>query len=150
LNAPSHLTQAEAQFVYNVEVLGMPLVAAANAAGMAVYMMSKPHIMQARAAAKRELRGATQITKEDCVFGIHEAIGRAKILAEPATEIKGWEAIAKLQGFDAPQQVNINVRETVTIIQQRVRALPDEELIKLVGAENVIDGEFKQLDKPRG
>lgn len=149
LTGTSYLTQDEAQFVYNVEVLGMPLVAAANAASLPLHKMSARHVLQARELTRRELRGATQITKEDCVFGIQEAIGRAKILAEPATEIKGWEAIAKLLGYDAPQQIDINVRETVTVIQDRVKTLSTEDLVRMAGAEDIIDGDFKLLERPR-
>lgn len=142
LNASAHLTNEEAQFIYNIEILGLPAKKAADMAGMSYGKMSAPHIIQARELAKREMRGTMQITKEDVVFGVHDAIGRAKIIAEPATEIRGWEVISKLLGYDAPQKVDINIRESIHVAQQHVKSLPDHELIKMLGAGNVIDCDF--------
>lgn len=142
---PSHLTQDEAQFVYGVEVLGLPVRKAAELAGMSLTKINDGHIMQAREAAKRELRGVTHITKDDVVFGVRDAIDRARLLAEPATEIKGWETISKLLGYDAPSKIDVNVRETVEVIQKQVRALPDAELVRMLGAGNVIDGQFYEV-----
>src|SRR5690606_38125020 len=73
------LTAEEAQFVYNCEVLGLPVRKAASMAGMPPTMVAKPHLQQARELLKRELRGAVNITKDDVVFGMREAIARARI-----------------------------------------------------------------------
>lgn len=139
---PSHLTNEEAQFVYNVEVLGLPARKAADMAGMPAAKMSAPHILQARELAKRDLRGSVALTKEDVVHGMHEAIGRAKILAEPMTEIIGWEKIAKLLGYDTPQKIDVNIHASLEVLQSHVRGMSDEELAKLLGANSVIDGDF--------
>lgn len=145
----SGLTAEEVNFVFNAEVLGLPSKKAAELAGMPYSRMSAQHIVQARELAKRELRGATQITKEDVVYGMHDAIGRAKILAEPMTEIIGWEKIAKLLGYDQPQKIDINIRASVEAAQQHVRALSDPELIALLGANDVIDADFYEVPKAR-
>ena len=142
LTAPGHLTQQEAELVYNLEVLGLPLKKACEMAGVGIWLANKPHIVQAREQTKREIRGSTAITKEDVVFGVKDAIDRARIIAEPSTEIRGWEVISKLLGYDAPTKVDINLRESIHVVQQQVRGLSDGELVKLLGAGDVIDGEF--------
>jgi hypothetical protein len=98
--------------------------------------------MQARELVRRELRGNVAITKEDVVLGIKDAIGRAVIIAEPATEIRGWEVISKLLGYDSPAKVDVNIRESITVVQQQVRALPDAKLVEMLGAGAVLDGDF--------
>ena len=109
---------------------------------MSYSRMSEGHVIQARELTKRELRGAMALTKEDVVFGIKDAIWRAQIIAEPATEIRGWEVISKLLGFDAPTKIDINLRESITVVQQKVRDLSDAELVRMLGAGNIIDGDF--------
>jgi hypothetical protein len=141
------LTQEEAQLIHNIEVIGLPLKKAAELAGVGVALALQPHIMQARELVRKQVRGNVAITKEDVVFGVRDAIDRAKIIAEPATEIRGWEVISKLLGYDAPQKIDINVRETISVVQQQMRSLPDDKLVELLGAGNVIDGDFFVLPK---
>ncbi len=144
---PSGLNNSEAEFVYSVEVLGLPVRKAASMAGLPISNACKPHVVQAREVLKRELRGAMQLTKEDISYGMQEAIKRAQLLGEPMTEIIGWEKLAKLHGFDAPQKVDINIQASVEVLQTNVRSMPDAELVKRLGAGSIIDGEFYEIDK---
>jgi len=144
------LTAEEAQFVYNCEVLGLPVRKAASMAGMPPTMVAKPHLQQARELLKRELRGAVNITKDDVVFGMREAIDRARILAEPATEIMGWEKIAKLLGYDSPQKVDINITASIDVLKSHIRGMDDEQLAEIAGAKDVIDGDFYRVEKDDG
>lgn len=138
----TQLTSEEENFVYNVEVLGLPARKSADMAGMPVGSMNKPHIMQAREAVKRELRGSLQITKDDIVNGYRDAIGRAQILGEPAVEIMGWEKIAKILGFDAAQKVDVNITASLDVLKTHVRTMSDDQLSKMLGADGIIDGDF--------
>lgn len=142
---PSHLTNEEAQLVYNLEVLGLPLKKACEMAGVGIHVAYQPHISQARTEAKKALRRRVDLTKDDVVEGMLDAIDRAKIISEPATEIRGWEAISKLLGFDSPTRIDINLRESITAVQQQVKALPTSTLVELLGAGSVIDGEFYEV-----
>lgn len=141
----SQLTSEEENYVYNVEVLGLPAKKAAQLADMPLGTMNKPHIMQARELIKKELRGSIAITKDDVIYGIRDAIGRAQILGEPATEIIGWEKIGKLMGFDAPQKVDVNITASIDVLKTHVRTMTDTELSKLLGAHDVIDGDFYRI-----
>jgi hypothetical protein len=145
----THLTQAELDFVYNVEVLDLPPKKAADLAGFPRREMFRPHIMEAREVFKNAVRGSLNITKHDVLHGITEAINRAKIIAEPSTEIAGWKQISTMLGYDAPTVHRVDIRESVTVVQQHVRRLPDSELVDMLGAGGVIDVEFyPQLNKP--
>ena len=66
---PPGLTPEEANFVYNVEVLGLPARKAAQLAGMPFTRAIKGHIIQARELVKRELRANMVITREDVIAG---------------------------------------------------------------------------------
>ena len=137
-----NLTDDEANFVYNVEVLGLPAKKAAQLAGMRATKIPAPHIQQARELLKRELRGALQITREDVAHGYQEAIHMARIQSDALTMIIGWEKTAKLLGLDAPARVDVNVRTSMDVAKELVRGMTDAELIQQLGAEAVIDGEF--------
>lgn len=140
--APAGLTREEAEFAYNCEVLGLPARKAAQMANLSLAMLSKPHLVQAREALRRQMRDTMQITKEDVVHGMREAVDRARLLGEPATEIMGWEKIAKLLGYDTPQKIDVNITASIDVLQKHVRGMSDADLAKLVDARDVIDGEF--------
>ena len=142
----ANLTDAEANFVYNVVVLGLPAAKAAKLAGMPLRKQCNPNVMQAREQLRAHMRGNMNFTKEDIVFGMHDAIGRARILAEPMTEIVGWEKIAKLLGHDTPT-VDINVTHTIEVLQDRIKTIPTDELVKRLGAGNVIDADFYEISQ---
>jgi hypothetical protein len=144
------LTQEEVEFVYNTEVLGLPAKKAAAMAHMPPARILAPHVMQARETVKRELRGVLQITKEDVVHGYRDAIEQAKRLDEPMTALVGWEKIAKMLGYDAPQKVELNIKATVDVLSQQVRSLDDATLVRMLGADDVIDGEFYDVGRTAG
>lgn len=146
--AVSELTAEEAQFVYLVEVLGMPVKVAAAQAGVPVTMASKPHLQQARELLKREVQGRLP-TKDDIVHRMLDAVERAKILAEPATEIIGLKEAAKLMGYDSPQKLDINITASLEVLKQHVGTMDDSKLAELVGAGQVIDAAFYRVGHTR-
>lgn len=145
----NHLEPDEAEFVYNVEVLGLPVRKAASLAGMKATKVSAPHLVQAREALKRELRDSMAITKEDVVNGYQEAIHMAKTLADPLTMIVGWEKTAKILGYDQPQKIDININASVEVQQKLIKSMPDSELVKLLGAGAIVDVEFYEIGQEK-
>lgn len=142
IEALSTLADDEANFVYNVEILNLPTKKAADLAGMPASKIYAPHVKQARDLVRAELNSRVNISKDDVVRGMRDAIGRAQILGEPMTEIVGWEKIAKLLGYEAPQKHDVNVTATIEALQGNLKSLPDSELSKLVNANDIIDVEF--------
>jgi hypothetical protein len=125
----------------------MPVKAAAKLAGVSVGRALQPIVVEARQRLKEELRGVTAITKEDVVHGIREAIDRARIFAEPMTEIVGWEKLAKLLGFNEPEKVDINLKASIEVVQKNMKTISTPDLVKLLGAGNVIDVEFYDVGR---
>lgn len=149
LPAFTELSAEEAQFVYLSTVLQLPLRKAAEMAGLPPNMVSKPHLQQAREMLKREMRGSLP-TKEDVAHGMLEAIDRARVLSEPATEIIGWEKVAKLLGYDAPQKIDINITASLQALRQHIGQFDDAQLAEIVGANGVIDGDFYRVESSGG
>jgi len=144
--APAGLTSEEANYVYNIEVLGLPARKAAALAGMALTKQCMPHIQQARTQLRKQVRGDMAITKEDIVYGMMDAVGRAKLLGEPMTEIVGLEKVSRLLGFDQPQKIDINIRTTIEVLRQQARSMSLEELMSAVpGAGEVLDAQFYEI-----
>lgn len=148
MNEMSHLlpagglTDDEANFVYNMEVLGLPMRKAVSLAGITASRAVAPHVVQAREVVRTKMRGDLGVTKEDATHGIKEAIHRAQLLGEPMTEIAGWDRLIKLHGLDTPQKVDINIKASVEVIAKQVRTMSDEDLVKALGAGDIIDGDF--------
>lgn len=141
VQVPSALTDAEANYIYHVEVLGMPSGAAAKRCGMPTASQFAPHIQQARQLLKNQIRGSLQITREDVLHGYLGAVDRARLLAEPMTEIVGWEKIAKLMGYDQPKKIDINITSSIEALQASLTGASDEDLAVLLGSD-VIDADF--------
>lgn len=142
IEALKELADDEANFVYNVEVLELPTKKAAELAGMEAHKIYAAHVKQAREIVRAELNSRVNITKEDVIRGMAEAVNRARLLGEPMTEIIGWEKIAKIMGYEQPQKHEVNLTASIGALQSTMRSLSDSELSKLVHADNVIDAEF--------
>lgn len=143
--ALSQLADDEANFIYNAEILQLPVRKAAELAGMPASKIYDEHIKSLRELVRAELNSQVNISREDVVRGMSEAVNRARLLGEPMTEIIGWEKIAKLLGYDAPQKIEITSHSTMEVIQNNLRGLSDAELTKFLGAGNVIDADFYEI-----
>ena len=141
------LTAEEAQFVYGVEVVGLPVRVAAKQAGLALTAVSKPHLQQARELLKREVRGNLNVTKEDVTFMLKEAYDMGRIIAEPMSMISAANSLSKLHGLDAPQKIDVNVTASLEVLRANVQHMPDSDLVALVGANNVIDADFYPVER---
>lgn len=139
------LTDAEANFIYNVEVLDLPTKKAAQLAGLPYSATTKAHIVQSRELLRIQLRGDLNVTKADATYGIKEAINRARLLGEPMVEIAGWDRLIKLHGLDAPQRVDINIKASLDVVSKQVRSMSDDELIRALGADRIIDADFNEV-----
>lgn len=147
---PPGLTNEEAEFVYNVEILDLPTKKAAQLAGLPYKSTGTPLIKQARELVRGELRGNLQVTKEDATFGLKEAINRARLFGEPMTEIAGWDRLIKLHGLDEPQKININLTASLDALKAQVRGMSDKDLLALAGGSEVIDAEFYEVRDGQG
>lgn len=143
----SELTEQETLFLYHVEIVGMPVVRAAEISGVKSphYLLKKPHMVAARAKFRDSARGSVDFTRDDVVAGFKEAIDQAKILADPMAQIAGWREIAKIKGYDKQPNLVLNVHGTVEQFKKELQFLPTEQLLELAGDSNVIDADFYRV-----
>jgi len=75
------------------------------------------------------------ISKEEVLSGVLQAIDLAKLKGEPAVMIQGWARIAKMLGYDAPDQL---VSLTAKIHSNKLSGMSNADL------ERIIEGEIVQ------
>lgn len=97
------------------------------------YRMTKmPNILKQYNLVKEEFRKAAQMTREEVMLGIKDAIDMAKLMSEPATMIAGFREIGKLCGYYEPKKVDINVNVNGSIAIERMNKMTDAELLKII------------------
>jgi hypothetical protein len=140
------LTEQETLFLYHVEVVGLPVVRAAELCSIKSphYLLKKPHMVAARAKFKEAIRGDVDFTREDVAFGYKEAIDQAKLLGDPMAQIAGWREIAKLKGYDKQANITFNVHGTIEDFKKQLVNMPTDKLLELAGSD-VLDGDFYRV-----
>jgi len=100
-----------------------------------------------QAALKMEIeayREIAQTSREEVIAGIKDAIGQAKLIADPGTQIKGWTELAKMLGYYAPEVKRIDISVNADRARMKLETLPDSELLEIIaGSKNlpVLEGE---------
>jgi len=90
-----------------------------------------------------------EVKRENVIEGVLDAIERAKMLGEPATEIRGWESIAKLQGLNAPERVVHELPEDVRELTATIKSMNSADVMRLAGQKNIIElteDDFEEVD----
>jgi len=90
-----------------------------------------------------------EIRRENVVEGILDAIGRAKMLGEPATEIRGWESLAKLQGLNAPERVIHDLPEEAIDLINTMKSMNTADVARIAGSGSTIElseDDFRRSD----
>lgn len=143
------LSEAEQLFLYNLEVLGLPVARAAEMAGVKspYYVLKRPSIVVARERYREALRGRTDFSREDVIAGFKHAIDQASVLGDPMAQIAGWREIAKMQGYDKQISVHMTLTGTIEQATKQVKSLSTEQLLEMVGqgGGNVLDGDFYRV-----
>ena len=136
-----------------VTVMGMTHKEAAEYSGLSPKsigtLLSDPKVKQYIAKLQRQEEKKFKISREQVLEGIMEAIQDAKLLSEPATQIRGWEQIAKMEGFFAPERREVDLPEDTKEMIRSLQDLDSDTLARLAGQDNIIDlndDDFKQLD----
>lgn len=142
------LSEQELLFLYNVEVVGLPVQRAGELAGVKspYYLLKKPHMVAAQQKFREAVRGSVDFTRDDVAFGFKEAIDQAKVLGDPMAQIAGWREIAKLKGYDKQPTININLNGSIEDFKKQLQSMPTEKLMELAGVQ-VLDGDFYRVQK---
>ena len=104
-----------------------------------------PKIRQAYEIEKVAYQVAAQVSKEDVINGIKDAIADAKLLSEPATQIAGWREIGKLCGFYEPKKIDLNVNVQGAVMLDRMNKMSDSELLKIINEASALGVEQATL-----
>lgn len=141
-----NLSEEEQMFLYQLEVVGLPAVRAAEIAGVSspYALLKKPHIVAGREQYRAAVRGRTDFTRDDIIAGFKVAIDQANVLGDPMAQIAGWREIAKVKGYDKTPNININLSGTEEQVLKQVRALSTSELVKMSGGD-VLDADFYRV-----
>lgn len=141
----------EKEVLYKDGILkGLTKHAAARHAGYsephkAVKRLNKQELLQETIAEEQvQVRAALQITRQDVIEGFKDAIDHARLIDEPSTMVRGWEAISKTLGLNAPEQKELKV--SIEHRVHRLRQMTDEELLAMSEGET-IEGEFEEVRK---
>ena len=148
--APRALTADEEKFLYNLEVLGMTQLRAAQLAGVASPqdVLRRADVVTARTKLREAVRARAAITKDDVVHGIKDAIDQAVLITDPMAQIAGWREIAKMLGYDAPREVRVTISHDLSMRRRQIAQLPDDALVEMLGADDVIDADFSEVHGP--
>jgi hypothetical protein len=104
-----------------------------------------PKVRQAYEVVKQQYQIAAQVSKEDVINGIKDAISDAKLMSEPATQIAGWREIGKLCGFYEAKKIDLNVNVQGAVMLDRMNKMSDSELLKIINEASALGVEQAEL-----
>ena len=142
-NVCVELTDAHRNLIYHIDVLGVSVKRAGELCGISApyEVLKRPEVAAAREALQQASRRRVNITKDDVLLGIQDAIQDAKLVEDPMAQIAGWREISKMLGYDAPRKVTVVLEGPVAQQRKMLEQLSDSEIAQLVD-DNIIDGEF--------
>lgn len=130
---------------------GMNCVQAAQAAGYSTpniqgyQIEKKPGIQVALQKEWKRAEKVMDISKKQVLDGMMDAIGQAKLMADPTAQISGWREIAKMCGYYEPQRLQVEVSISAKRLFSQFETLSDEELLKIAEQEIIEADEFEVL-----
>ena len=134
------LTIKQARFVDEYVVCGNA-AAAARAAGyrekcarqVGFENLTKPYIQTALQARQQAHAARLELSRQNVIQAILEAIQTAQEQGAPATMIRGWVEIAKITGLDKPEQRrNVPLSPGAERVKARFEAMSTEELLEIL------------------
>ncbi len=87
-----------------------------------------------------------QITQDDVIQGMKDAINDAQMTSDPQAQIAGWREIAKMLGYYAPKVTKLKISKTEEKAKQELSSMSEKELIEMASSEDVIEGEFSLVE----
>jgi phage terminase small subunit len=103
-------------------------------------------VIAAREHMKVALRTRVDITREDVIAGLKDAVEQAVILADPTAQIAGWREIAKILGYDKTPNVNVHIQGTLDQVRKQFQGMSMEQLMAEAGMQGVIDADFYKVE----
>jgi phage terminase small subunit len=146
------LTIKQARFVDEYVVCGNA-AAAARAAGyrekcarqVGFENLTKPYIQTAVQARRKAHATRLELSRQNVIQAILEAVQTAQEQGAPATMIRGWVEIAKITGLDKPESAetrrNVPLSAGAERVKARFEAMSTEELLEILAGKDRLLGE---------
>lgn len=109
-------------------------------------MKKKPHVRAMLEELKAEAREQFNISRDDVIKGLSDAIQDAKLLADPTAQISGWREIGKMLGYYAPEEKKLILTAGQQRLRDQLEDMSEEDLLQLADT-SAIDGEFEVIDE---
>ena len=98
--------------------------------------LSKPAVMDAVRARQSAVAEQLEISRDQVIAGIREAIELAKAQGETATVISGWRELGRICGYyDKDRETKVSINITAKRMIDQLETMSDAELLKLVADE---------------
>jgi phage terminase small subunit len=146
------LSDQDRKFCQNF-LLGMTATQAAKAAGYlnpendGKNLIARVEVQQLIAAEQAAYRDASGVSRKAVTDGMLEAIDMARTMADPQTMLIGYRELAKMHGYYAPEVRRVQVDVNGTVQVQHLERLSDAELLKLMDAPPVYEGESQPVEE---
>lgn len=104
----------------------------ADGGTLAYRMVRMPNILALKAKYEAAYEAASQMSRKKVMDMLIESYDMAKLTSEPATMVSAAREIGKMCGYYAPVEVKMKVDVTGNIVVDRLNALSDAELLKII------------------
>jgi len=143
--------------VEGVVVLGLTYKKAGERAGLSAKavgaLMADERVQRYIDRLRKQTEHQHRVTRDDVIQGLLDARERAEMLSEPATEIRAWEAIAKMQGLNAPERHVYELPPETKKMIHTLQNMDDEQVAKIAGVDGLIElgpEDYQEVDSDAG
>ena len=95
-------------------------------------LVRMPNVLALKAKFEAKYEASAEMDRKQVMEGFKEAIEMAKLQAEPATMIQGWNSIAKMCGYFAPVETKIKIDVTGSVAMRQLVQMTDAELLEII------------------
>lgn len=150
MKIPRH-TPKKAKYIEGRE-MGMHPTQAAKHAGYSVPSKSAqelekdPIVMAHVAEIEEKNRKALDLSREDVLQGVMDAIEVAKLASDPQAMIRGWSEINRMLGYYEAEKRELEIKSLPAAQKMKaIESMSTEKLLEMVGGEMTIEGEWEEV-----
>jgi len=86
------------------------------------------------------------VTKPQVVQMLLDAVSEAKLMSDPAVQIKGLREVGLMLGYYAPEEKRITYTNNEKQVREKISEMSEKELLQLASqSANVIEGDFRHV-----
>lgn len=112
--------------------------ASGQSPGNAVVIERQQGVQAALAVARQELEDISTLRRVDVLNGFMEAIDMGRLTADPNAMISGWDKVAKMMGYYAPETKRVELSSDQANVAKKLEALSDAELLDMLQSRSML------------